>query len=28
VRNCAGLAGCWIIEVILYGRLMVGAREP
>ena len=27
MKNSAGLAGCWIIEDSLYGKLVVGARE-
>jgi hypothetical protein len=26
MKNSAGLAGCWIIEVSLYGK-KIGARE-
>ena len=26
-ESSAGLAGCWIVEVGLYGKLMVSARE-
>ena len=29
MKNSAGLVGCWIIEVNVYGKkITVGAREP